>query len=233
MNLSNSYLKLATYNIHGCIGTDGEFSPGRISEVIKQLDADIIALQEVESYKDGSGQTLYDLETDPEFTTIHGPTLYRRDSSYGNAVLSRYQPVTVAKRDISQPGLEPRGVISLLYDFNGVTIQVLSTHLGLRTRERKSQFESIFHLLNHQPADIRILMGDINEWFPWGSTSRKLKRYFGRKNLPATFPSRFPLFSLDQVRVDPGDHLKSTRKHATPLSIVASDHLPLLAEIRL
>ena len=154
-----SVIKLATYNIHRCIGTDGSYNPARISNVIRQLDADIIALQEVESFTDGGGNVLYDFETDSGFTIIPGPTMCRRDSSYGNAVMSRCHPVTVDKTDISQPGVEPRGVISLFYDINGTKIHIMSTHLGLKSMERRLQLNKIFNIMEQQPADISVLAG--------------------------------------------------------------------------
>lgn len=224
-------VKLATWNIHGCIGTDGIFNPERVSNVINQLDADIIALQEVESFTDGGGNILYAFETHTDFVTIAGHTMYRRDSSYGNAVLTRQRPVSVAKSDISLPGREPRGVISLLYDFDGTLVHVMATHLGLRSGERQSQLESILAIMQRQPADITVLMGDMNEWLPWGKAARWLGRQFGGKSNPATFPSYFPLLSLDQIRVLPDHCLKEPRIMVTALSRAASDHLPLTAEM--
>lgn len=224
-------VKLATWNIHGGIGSDGIFNPARTSKVIRQLDADIIALQEVETFTDGGGDILSAVETQTDFMAIPGNTMIRRDSSYGNAVLTRPRPVSIAKTNISQPGREPRGVISLLYNFSGTSVHVMATHLGLKPRERQLQLTSIFTVMQRQPADITVLMGDINEWLPWSKVTRWLGVKFGNKSTPATFPSYFPLLSLDQIRARPARCLGVSRKVVTPLSKTASDHLPLVAEM--
>ena len=226
-----SRLKLATYNVHRCFGTDGNFSPQRIKMVIKQLDADIVALQEVETFTDGGNNILEKFETELGFTAIPGPTMYRADSSYGNAVLTRHPPVNVEQHDISVTGVEPRGVISLFYIINGLKVHIAVTHLGLKGGERRRQVNSVLHIMQQHPADISVLMGDINEWLPWSRTARWLSKQFGRTITPATFPSRLPLFALDQIRAWPNERIDSTQKLVTPLTRKASDHLPLTATI--
>ena len=226
-----SRLKLATYNVHRCFGTDGKFSPQRITRVIKQLDADIVALQEVETFTDGGSNILETFETELRFTAIPGPTMYRVDSSYGNAVLSRRPPINVDNHDISVPGVEPRGVISLCYIINGLKIHIAVTHLGLKAGERLQQINAISHIMQQHPADISVLMGDINEWLPWSRTARWLDKQFGNSSTPATFPSRLPMFPLDQIRAWPNKRIDTTKKLVTPLTKTASDHLPLTATL--
>lgn len=226
-------LKLATYNIHRCYGSDGVFDPRRVTQVIQQLDSDIIALQEVETFADGGRNILDMFATAAGFITIAGPTMERGDSSYGNAVLTRHQPEQIEKLDISIPGREPRGAVSLHLTIHGQLVHILTTHLGLKTGERQLQMQQLVHFMTHHPADITVLMGDINEWFPWGRVSRQLIRHFGKTPLPATFPSRFPLFSLDQIRSLPATSIDATRKLATRLSKKASDHLPVCTTLQI
>jgi endonuclease/exonuclease/phosphatase family metal-dependent hydrolase len=76
-------------------------------------------------------------------------------------------------------------------------------------------------------------MGDLNEWFIYGRPARWLYRHFGHPRGSATFPARFPLFSLDRIFVSPPGLLLSVEVVRSPLAQVASDHLPLLARLRL
>jgi endonuclease/exonuclease/phosphatase family metal-dependent hydrolase len=225
-------LKLATYNIHRCFGTDNRFNPDRISGVIKQLGADIIALQEVESFAE-DGRDILNNFGNLGYIAIPGPTMYQRNSTYGNAVLTRHCPEGIEKIDISLPDVEPRGALSLVYAFNELRLHVVATHLGLRFRERLFQIESLARIIKHHSADITVLMGDFNEWLPFGRISRLLPHRFGTRTKPATYPSRFPLFALDQIWARPDNCIRETRKLATPLSRIASDHLPLTATINL
>jgi endonuclease/exonuclease/phosphatase family metal-dependent hydrolase len=78
-----------------------------------------------------------------------------------------------------------------------------------------------------------VLVGDLNEWFLWGRPLRRLHRYFKATPSPATFPSRLPLFALDRVWTHPRSMLRSLAVHSTPLSRVASDHLPLVATLEI
>lgn len=227
-----SSLKLATYNIHRCYGTDGAFDPQRISRVIEQLDADVIALQEVETFFHG-GQNVLDTLTDTGFTAIAGPTMYRGDSSYGNAVLTRLEPANIEQLDISVPGKEPRAVVGLRYTINGTSVHIITTHLGLKYRERRLQMQWIYELMERHPAELTVLMGDINEWFPWGRISKQLSHYFGRHSTPTTFPSFLPVFALDQIWSYPPAYVQRPRTLATPLSQKASDHLPVHAILQL
>ncbi|MGD8559017.1 MAG: endonuclease/exonuclease/phosphatase family protein [Gammaproteobacteria bacterium] len=227
------YLKVATYNIHRCYGNDGIFDPQRISRVIRELDADVIALQEVETFTDGGDNILDMFETQTGYTVIPGPTLYRGDSSYGNAVLTKRAAEHVDELDISVPRSEPRGVISLRYTIASQHIHIIATHLGLKSRERKRQVQRITELIDQPAADVTVLMGDINEWFPWGKISRQLTRVFGKCATPNTFPSHFPIFALDQIRSYPASCIENLEPVVTPLTRKASDHLPLRATLQI
>ena len=76
-------------------------------------------------------------------------------------------------------------------------------------------------------------MGDVNEWFLWGRPLRKLHEYFDPTRAVATFPSRGPVLALDRLWTHPGSILRGLAAHSTPLSRVASDHLPLVASIEI
>jgi len=227
-------LTLATYNIHRCIGTDGRFEPERVAEVLKLLQADFIALQEVETRSDGGIDLLEQFSHATGMKEIvAGPTMYRSDSQYGNALLSRHPLERHETIDISYPEREPRGAISATALIDDCRIHLLATHLGLRPVERRDQVRLLLSELEKQKSDISILMGDLNEWFLWGRPLRWLHRHFTRTSAPATFPARFPLLSLDRIWVDPRSAIRSIRRVSNPTSRLASDHLPITATIHL
>jgi endonuclease/exonuclease/phosphatase family metal-dependent hydrolase len=226
-------LTLATYNIHACIGTDGRFEPDRIVRVLQEINADIVALQEVEHH-DVDGCDLLDyLAEKTGLTPIAGPTLQRETRHYGNAILTKLPILEVNRVDLTLPGREARGALDVTLAGNGRRVQVVATHLGLRPWERRQQVRRLLNLFEIGLTDIYVLMGDLNEWFLWGRPLRWLHAHFKRTPQPATFPGRRPFMALDRLWVHPRRRLAKLEVHATSLARVASDHLPLKAVIEI
>ena len=79
-----------------------------------------------------------------------------------------------------------------------------------------------------------LLMGDLNEWYLWGRPLRWLHSHFRERPMaPPTFPARRPVFALDRIWVAPAGSLRRLQRHTSPLARIASDHLPLVAEVEL
>jgi endonuclease/exonuclease/phosphatase family metal-dependent hydrolase len=225
-------LRIATYNIHRCVGCDGVEAPGRIAAVLQDINADVTALQEVAFDTSGPVNILADLARSMGAQAIAGPTLLDKKGHYGNAILSRFAPESVDRLDISVPGREPRGALAVKLLLNGSSIRIVTTHLGLRPRERRYQIRRLLPLLDDPNAAVTILLGDFNEWLLWGRTLRWVNRRFGGGlPAPATFPSRRPLLALDRIWVAPADRLISLHHHRHVSAAVASDHLPLVAQV--
>jgi endonuclease/exonuclease/phosphatase family metal-dependent hydrolase len=225
-------LKLASYNVHRGIGGDRKFAPERILGVIEEIRPDLIALQEVEAH-DSGGDMLAWLAQKTGYHAIAGTTLKRHDGHYGNGMLSRWPVRVKSLCDLSWRRREPRGAIAADIDCDGRVLRVVATHLGLRPAERREQVERILRLFSWKEGDRAVLMGDLNEWFLWGRPLRHLHKYFDETPALRTFPSSRPLFCLDRVWAHPGNMLKKLEVHRTPLSRVASDHLPLVATLEL
>jgi endonuclease/exonuclease/phosphatase family metal-dependent hydrolase len=231
-------LRIATYNIHRCVGRDGVENAERIAAVLAELQADIVALQEVGSYTGmaGSDVPAY-LAAAVGMQPIEGYTLTAAGARYGNALLTGL-PVSAVKRiDISIKGREPRGVIEATFAVHRRAMVLWATHLGLGTRERHLQMKKILKIIEATDGDVNILLGDFNEWLPWSRPLRALHRWFKTPRSmgpsPATFPSRIPMLRLDRIWVRPAERVTSLRAHATELSRIASDHLPLVADLLL
>ena len=227
-------VRLASYNVHRAIGRDRRTDPGRILGVLREINADVYALQEVEAHDTG-GDMLAWLAKELGAQAIAGTTLLRNDGHYGNGLLARCNCIVRSELvDLSWREREPRGAISADLDFGGGhVLKVVATHLGLRPAERREQVERLIQLFTWHEQERAVLMGDVNEWFLWGRPLKKLHQYFDRTPAVATFPSGKPVFALDRLWTHPASILKDVSAHVSALSRVASDHLPLVASIEL
>ncbi len=223
-------LRLATWNVHGCVGRDGKFHPDRVLDVLRRLDADVIALQELLW---DSREALHLLDRFAHalgYAPIAGPTMLRRNGHYGNALLHRLPLLDVQRIDLTIDRREPRGAIDTLLRTQSTPLRVLSTHLGLRPRERRRQMRRLLRILDDDTDRLTVLMGDLNEWFLWGRPLRWLHEWFGYTPSPRTFPARLPLFALDRIWVHPRSRLVRIAAVAGDAAF-ASDHLPVVADI--
>lgn len=223
-------LTVVSYNIHSAVGTDGKFSPQRIAKVLREIDADVIALQEVPLGDSKRENVLALLQQVTGFYVVEGPTQERADKRYGNAILSRY-PVTASRSiDLSFGSREPRGAMEADLDCYGHPLRIVATHLGLRPAERRDQIRRLLQEFDTSEMPV-IMLGDVNEWFVWGRPLRWLVSHFEAVPAVRTFPSRWPIFALDRIWISPRHRLTRIAAHTTPLARKASDHLPLVAHI--
>lgn len=231
MSQNISSLSLATYNIHSCVGADGEYDPDRTVAVIGQLDADIIALQEVENSRHDTSDVLDFFGEQTQMRVIPGLTMFRDTSGFGNAVLARCPLESIDSLDISVDGREPRGAISLVVPAGNQKVHVMATHLGLRRAERLRQVQILVQKFREKSADLSVLMGDLNEWYYHARPLKALHRFFPRTATPPTFPTRFPLLKLDRILTSANSNLRSLITVKNARTRVASDHLPLKGEL--
>ena len=224
---------VASYNIHIGIGRDGQFAPQRTASVLQELHADVIALQEVQLGSPGFNMFEY-LRTGTGLRGIARPTLaHPIHGDYGNALLTRHRVKTVRTVDLAVAGHEPRSALDVILDCDGAPLRVLATHLGLHPGERRTQVRRLLNAID--AADVgapTVLAGDVNEWFLWGRPLRWLHDHFSATPAPRTFPAGRPMFALDRIWVRPRSYLQDVRAHASELSRLASDHLPIVAKLR-
>jgi endonuclease/exonuclease/phosphatase family metal-dependent hydrolase len=223
-------LTVVTYNIHSAVGTDGKFNPQRIADVLLEINADVIALQEVPLGDSRRENVLTLLQQATGFFAVEGPAEDTAGRRYGNAVLSRYPIVATRTIDLSFGSREPRGALDADLDVHGHPLRIVVTHLGLRPAERRDQIKRLLQVFDTDRMPV-ILMGDVNEWFVWGRCLRWLVSHFEAVPTVRTFPSRWPLFALDRIWISPRHRLLRIEVHDTALAKQASDHLPLIAHI--
>jgi endonuclease/exonuclease/phosphatase family metal-dependent hydrolase len=228
-----SPLRVATWNVHACVGRDGRFDPERVANVIVELDADIVALQEF-TYPAGvalESRTPAVLTTLDRYTCALGPTRSTLTECFGNALFTRHAIREVHRIDLSMESLEPRGALAATIDIGGRLVHVLAAHLGLRLSERRFQVRQILDYLDSVRGSLFVVLGDFNDWLPGRSVVHLLDRRLGRPPRAPSYPVTWPLVSLDRIWVHPSRALRRIFSHRTAASRLASDHLPVIAEI--
>lgn len=215
-------LRIASYNVHGCVGCDGGCDPGRVADVILETNCDTIGLQEVHHAGTLAARTGLRL--------VEGVPHLWHDRHVGNALLTRRPILEVRHHEYGWEGGEPRSALDVELDVEGDPVRVIVTHLGLKPAERRYQVQRLLHLIRQSPLEKRVLvLGDINEWLPLGRPLRWLHALLGHSPSERSFPSRWPLFALDRVWVRPRHALLALGVHRSPLAALASDHLPVKA----
>jgi endonuclease/exonuclease/phosphatase family metal-dependent hydrolase len=208
-------------------------APERISRVIRELNCDIVGLQEVDSHSTDEGLS-YQMDYLSEATgllAIPGPTIQTQERHYGNVLLTSHPVLEVRRLDLSVQGREKRGALDADLQIGGRRVRVVVTHFGLRGAERRRQTEHLLMHLGPSQDEICILLGDLNHWFPLSTAARWLNLHFGHSPLRRTYPACLPLLALDRIWVNPARALGELSVHRSPLARMASDHLPLKAVI--
>lgn len=229
-------LAVASYNLHSCVGLDRKCSPVRIANVLRELDCDIYALQEVDN-RPGEHEESMQLEylsKALEIAAVPGLRIVRHTGEYGNAILTRLPIVQVRRHDLSYSRSEPRGALDVELDLGGRPLRVIATHLGLRRSERRFQWRRLMVAIAEGSMDMPlIVLGDMNEWYRKAGTLREAHIAFGETPAPAGFPSFAPFLALTRIWVRPHAAVESLVAHRSDLTRLASDHLPLKVELNL
>jgi len=230
-------LRVASYNVHACVGRDGRHDPDRVASVIAELNADVVALQEFTYPASIALETRSPvvLATLDRYECVLGPTRHRMRHTatecFGNALLTRHSIKEVHRIDLSMERREARGALAATIDVGGMELHVLATHLGLRIHERRFQVRQILNYLDSVRHASVVVLGDFNDWLPGRSAAHALDDRLGAPPHPATFPVFWPVVALDRIWVQPRGALRRMSVHATQTARIASDHFPVVADI--
>ena len=233
-------LTFASYNIHKAVGLDRRRDPDRIVAVLREIDADVVALQEADRrFGTRAGvlprQVLDDHTPYCVVPIDHGHQGRPHSMGWhGNALLVRRGIEILAAGTVPLPTLEPRGAIHADLVAGGRAIRVVGMHLDLSGLRRRQQVRTVLdHCRACEGDHPAVLMGDFNEWSRHGGCFRE---FTGRWRLLApgrSCPSRRPVAQLDRIAVSDDWEVGMARVHHSPLAAVASDHLPVIARLNL
>lgn len=213
-------------------------------EVLREIDADIVALQEVVCL-DGHRRIEHQARYVAEELGMHaelGENRRYRGGAYGNLLLSRLPIYHASNHDLSVRGRERRGCLRTDVRLNDNSfLHLFNVHLGTALFERRIQARELFRrrlFTDPQLAGCRIILGDFNEWtrdLPSEFLNRHFESANSRIQVPRvrTFPGFLPMLALDYIYFDRGLQLHDVMVHRSRMALVASDHLPLVAEFNL
>lgn len=229
---SKPSLRLASWNIRAALGTDLRRDAERVLEGIAALEADVVALQEAD-FRTGSRPSALPREQILQVTGLHALPIGRNAVSlgwHGNALLARPGFDLCGLERLDLPGLEPRGAV--IADLEGpAAIRIVAVHLGLLRAARRRQLDAIREALQRLPSRPTVILGDFNEYSRRVGLGRIAKPFY-LVPTAATFPSGRPFLHLDRIA---HSHDLEVKPIEPPREVLrrASDHLPLLAELRM
>jgi endonuclease/exonuclease/phosphatase family metal-dependent hydrolase len=233
-------IRVATYNIHRSRGMDRRVVPSRIAEVLREIDADVIAMQEVVGAgPTGSGQA-EEIGAALGMGWVMAPVRHLRNHLFGNVVMSRFPIVHQSQYDLSWRTCEPRGSQRADLDLgDGRLLHVYNVHLGTAVLERRYQAPRLAAFVHdHRIAGPKIILGDFNEWMR-GLATKTLSSVFKSIDIQAhlrrrrTYPGIFPVLHLDHIYYEGHVEVHGVELPRTRRALMASDHLPLVANLRI
>ena len=241
---SSPRIRIAAYNVHKCRGLDRRVQPARVAEVIQEIDADIVAIQEVlnvQGAKPEFDQARCIAEKGHYFWCF-GETRLLHGGPYGNMTISRFPVQLCRNYDLTRAGRERRGCLRTdILLGEDVLLHIFNVHLGTGFMERRYQAQRMLSphvLLNPEFNGMRVVLGDFNEWTR-GLASRLMAANFESVDVRLlgryrrTYPGVVPFLHLDHFYFDKMLRLESYRLHRSRKALLASDHLPLVADLSL
>lgn len=227
-------IRVASYNMRKAIGTDRRRRPERTIEVLNELGADVIALQEADRRfgSRASAIPLPMLEAHSDYKAVEIDTREGSIGWHGNALLVRKDVEVLEHHLFHLPSLEPRGAVLADVRLDGLLLRVVGMHLDLSGLWRRQQAQAILsHLHERDGEPPTVLMGDLNEWSTRGGCLRDFAADHAFAPCGLSFHARRPIASLDRIMVSRDLVVVASGTHRTATSRRASDHLPIWAEL--
>jgi endonuclease/exonuclease/phosphatase family metal-dependent hydrolase len=232
-------VRIATYNIHRSRGMDRRTMPARVAQVIRELNADVIALQEViGAGPNGAGQA-EEIGAALGMGWVMTSVRHLRNHLFGNVVLSRFPIVHHSQYDLSWRTCEPRACQRADLDVGGGTLPIYNVHLGTAVLERRYQATRLAAFVHDKRVEgPKVILGDFNEWMRGLATNTLSSLFqsidiFEHLKRRRTYPGIFPVLHLDHIYYEGHVEVRGMELVRSRTALMASDHLPLVADLRI
>jgi endonuclease/exonuclease/phosphatase family metal-dependent hydrolase len=227
-------IRVASYNMRKAIGTDRRRRPERTIDVLNELDADVVALQEADRRfgSRASALPLNLIEAHSDYKPVELDIRAGSIGWHGNALLVRKDVEVIEHHLFRLPSLEPRGAVLAEVSIHGDRFRFVGMHLDLSGLWRRRQAQAILaHLRERESEPSTVLMGDLNEWSTRGGCLRDFAAHHDFAPCGRSFHARRPIAQLDRIMVSRDLRIVDSGAHRTPASRRASDHLPIWAVV--
>jgi len=227
-------IKVASYNMHKGVGADRRRNPERILDVLREIDADVVALQEADLRLGTRAGVLtpHLIEEHSDWKPVGVAQRALSIGWHGNALLVRKRARIVDCAAIHLPALEPRGAVMADVRTDAGIVRVVGMHLDLSGLWRRRQAAAIMaHVDASTHRHPTVLMGDLNEWTRAAGCLRDFARDHHFAPTGPSFHARRPIGRLDRIMTSRDLHVVDCGVHMTAASRTASDHLPIWARL--
>ena len=250
---SGPTITVASYNMRKAIGLDRRRDPKRVLDVLHEIDADVVALQEADKRFGGRASAVPHELIDShglyqpvhfgvrhkrmlEKARKHADRLLKVDTRnigwHGNAILVKRHIGVIGCSAIDLPTLEPRGAVMAELLIADRPLRVIGMHLDLSGLWRRRQMRAILEAIARRPQKMpTVLMGDTNEWRTAAGCLRELEPEFHVAPTGASFHARHPVAQLDRIIVHRDLNVEAAGVHMSPCARRASDHLPIWVRV--
>ena len=246
-------ITVASYNMRKAIGLDRRRDPQRILDVLHQIDADVVALQEADKRFGGRGSAVPHelIDTHGIYVPVHLGVRHKRPLEkarkhaerlfkvstrnigwHGNALLVKRHIGVLDCAALDLPTLEPRGAVMAELLIGDQPVRVVGMHLDLSGLWRRRQVRAILDAIARRPLKMpTVLMGDTNEWRTVAGCLNDLEPEFHIAPTGPSFHARHPVAQLDRIIVHKDLRVEAAGVHMSPAARRASDHLPIWARV--
>ena len=228
-----------TYNIHVGVGMDKKLDLQRIADVINKEQPDLVGLQEVDrgvTRTEGKDE-IAELAKLTRMDYAFAHNLDYQGGQYGVAILSRYLIKNVDHRMFANKReAERRGMLRVEVEIEGKTVNFVTTHLDYQYADgREFETEQMLKFLEGVTGPT-IVVADMNDE-PTGGAYKLLSNTFAdawiesrSKGDGYSFPADKPVKRIDYILFN---KVRLKAKRAKVVETLASDHVPVMAELEL